>query len=140
MTASTNVPRQEHSDPASFDSSGRASRGDLEYHLELDRGAERKACDPIHEAARVLFLPEDVLQQLRSGVGNFRLFADVSRSGYRHAEPDDPRRFVERSQMPPSDSENVERRHVSRLASRFHIEPCPDAPDLLMFLEFATTL
>jgi hypothetical protein len=84
---------------------------------------------PYTEAARVLVFSEDVLQQLRSGVSDFRLIADISRSGHRHAEPDDPRHFVERSQMLPRDSEGVERREVSRLAPRFHIELRADAPD-----------
>ena len=70
----------------------------LENHFQLDRGAERKACDAIHQATRALVFSEDVLQQLRSGVSDFRLIADISRSGHRHAEPDDPRHFVERSQ------------------------------------------
>jgi hypothetical protein len=52
-------------------------------------------------------LSEHVLQQLRSGVSDFRLIADISRSGHRHAEPDDPCHFVERSQMLPRDSEDI---------------------------------
>ena len=54
----------------------------LENHFELDRGAQRKACDAIHQAARVLVFSEDVLQQLRSAVSDFRLIADISRSGH----------------------------------------------------------
>src|SRR5436305_11822119 len=69
----------------------------LENDFQLDRGAERKACDAIHQAARALVFSEDVLQQLRSGVSDSRLIADISRSGHRRAEPDDPRHFVERS-------------------------------------------
>src|SRR5262249_44230248 len=101
----------------------------LENDFQLDRGAKRKACDAIHQAARALVFSEDVLQQLRSGVSDFRLFADISRSGHRHAEPDDPRHFVERSQMLPRDSEGVERREAPRLAPPFHIELCADAPN-----------
>src|SRR2546421_2637136 len=101
----------------------------LENDFQLDRGAERKACDAIHQAARALVFSKDVLQQLRSGVRDFWLIADISRSGYRHAEPDDPRHFVERSQMLPRDSEDVERREVSRLAPRFYIELRADAPN-----------
>src|SRR5437763_4453789 len=101
----------------------------LENDFQLDRGAERKACDAIHQAARVLVFSENVLQQLRSGVSDFRLIADISRSGHRHAEPNDPRYFVERSQMFSCDSKNVERREVSRFAPSFHIELGADAPN-----------
>src|SRR6266513_2782994 len=101
----------------------------LENDFQLDRGAERKACDAIHQAARALVFSEDVLQQLRSGVSDFRLIADISRSGHRHAEPDDPRHFVERSQMFSRDSENVERGEMCSLAPRFHIELRADASD-----------
>ena len=44
----------------------------LENDLQLDRGAERKACDAIHQAARVLLFSEDVFQQLQSTVGDLR--------------------------------------------------------------------
>src|SRR5258705_13295875 len=88
----------------------------LENDFQLDRGAEWKACDAINQAAGALVFSEDVLQQLRSGVSDFRLIADISRSGHGHAEPDDPRHFIQRSQMLPCDSEDVERREVSRLA------------------------
>src|SRR6266567_1581695 len=101
----------------------------LENDLQLDRGAERKACDPVHQAARALVFSEDVLQQFRSGVSDFRLIADIPRSGHRHAEPHDPRHFVERPQILPRDSQDVERRKVSRLAPRFHIELRADAPN-----------
>src|SRR5438093_13524879 len=97
--------------------------------FQLNRGAKRKACNAIHQAARVLVFSEDVLQQLRSGVSDFRLIADISRSRHRHTEPDDSRHSVERSQMLPRDSEDVERREVSRLAPRFHIELRSDAPN-----------
>jgi hypothetical protein len=50
----------------------------LENELQLDRGPERKACDAIHQAARALAFSEDVLQQLRGAVGDFRLITDVS--------------------------------------------------------------
>jgi hypothetical protein len=101
----------------------------LENDFQLDRGAERKACDAIHQAARALVFAEDILQQLRGGVSDGRLIADISRSGHRHAESDDPRHFVERSQMLLRDSEDVERREVSRLAPRFHIELRADTPN-----------
>src|SRR5256714_5213408 len=101
----------------------------LENDFQLDRGAERKACDAIHQAARALVFSKDVLQQLRSGVRDFWLIAGISRSSYRHAEPDDPRHFVERSQMLPRDGEDVERSEVSRLAARFHIELRAHAPN-----------
>jgi len=45
-----------------------ASDGDLEDQFQLDRGAERKACDAIHHAGRILAFSEDVLEQLRSAV------------------------------------------------------------------------
>jgi len=67
----------------------------LENDFQLDWGTERKACDAIHQAARVLLFSEDVLQQLRGGVSDFRLIADIFQSGHGHAEPDDPRHFVE---------------------------------------------
>jgi hypothetical protein len=62
--------------------------------------------------------PENFLQQLRSGVSDFRLIADTSRIGHGHAEPHDPRQFVERSQMLPRNSEDIECSKVSRLAPR----------------------
>src|ERR1700681_1339420 len=94
----------------------------LKNNFQLDRRAERKACDAIHQAARALVLPEDVLQQLRSGVSDFRLIADISRSGHRNAEPDDPRYFVERSKMLQRDGQDVERREVRRRTPRFHVK------------------
>src|SRR5947209_19720685 len=94
----------------------------LENDFQLYRGAERKACNAIHQAARALVFSEDVLQQLRSGVGDLRLITDISPSGNQRAEPDDPRHFVERSQMLSCDSEGVERREVSCLAPSFHID------------------
>src|SRR5438105_9666232 len=101
----------------------------LENDFQLDRGAERKAGDAIYQAARALVFSEDVLQQLRSGVSDFWLVADISRSGHRRAEPDDARHVVERSQMLSRDSEDVERREVSRLAPRFYIELRANAPN-----------
>src|SRR5713226_9554058 len=101
----------------------------LENDFQFDRGAERKACDAVHQAARVLFLSENLLQQLRSGVSDFRLIADISRCGHRHAEAYDPRHFVERSQMLPRNSEDIECSEVSRLAPRPHVELRADAPN-----------
>src|SRR5437660_229771 len=100
----------------------------LENDFQLDRCAERKACNAIHQAARALVFSEDVLQQLGSGVSDLRLIADISRSGHRHAEADDARHSVERSQVLFRDSENVERRELSRLATGFHVELRADAP------------
>src|SRR6266566_6349234 len=99
----------------------------LENDFQLDRGAERKACDAIYQAARALVFSENGLQQRRSGVGDLRLITDISASGHRHAEPDDPYHVVQRSQMLPCDSERVERREMSRLAPSFHIELRADA-------------
>jgi hypothetical protein len=99
----------------------------FEKDFQLDRGAERKACDAIHQAAGVLLFSEDVLQQLRSCVSDLRLIANIARSSDRHTESDDPRHFVERSQMFFRDREDIERREVSRLASRVHIEFRADA-------------
>src|SRR5262249_40522777 len=65
---------------------------------------------------------EDVLQQLRRSISDSGLIADISRCGYRHAEPDDSCHFVERSQMLPNDGETIDRRKVGRLASLWHIE------------------
>jgi len=101
----------------------------LENDFQLDGGAERKACDPIHQAARSLVFSKDVLQQLRSAVRDLRLIANISRSGNQYAKPDDPRHSVKRSQMLPRDGEGVERRELSRLAPCFHIEFRADAPD-----------
>src|ERR1700730_3338979 len=103
----------------------------LENDLQLDRRAERKACDAIYETAGALRLPENVLQQLRSCVSDFPLIPDISHRGHRHAEPDDPLHPVERSQMLARDSEDVERCESRRLAPRFHIELRSDAPDEL---------
>src|SRR5260370_12283281 len=103
----------------------------LENDFQLDRSAERKACDAIHQAARALVFSEDISQQLGSSVSYFRLIADISRSGHRHAEPDNSCYFVERSQMLPRDSEDIERREVSSLAPRFHIELRADPPNYL---------
>ena len=50
----------------------------LENDFQLDRSAERKACDAIHQAARALVFSEDISQQLGSGVSYFRLIADIS--------------------------------------------------------------
>src|ERR1700730_1131207 len=111
-------------------------RRHLENDFQLDRRAERKACDAVHQAARALVFSEDVLQQLRSGVSDFRLIADISRSGHRHAEPDDPHHSVEGSQMLPRDSEDVQRREVSRLAPRFYIELRADAPNEFRLVAF----
>src|SRR6266566_4128031 len=108
----------------------------LEDDLQLDRGAERKTGDAIYQAAGTLVCSEDILQQLRSGVGDFRLIADISRCRHRHAEPDDPGHFVQRSQMLPRDREHVERREASCLASRFDIELRTDAPDELRPVSF----
>jgi hypothetical protein len=52
----------------------------LENDFQLDHGAERKACDATYQAARILLFCEDLLQQLQSGVSDFHLFADFSRS------------------------------------------------------------
>src|ERR1700732_2675864 len=38
----------------------------LEDEFQLDRSAERKACDAIHEAARALVFSEDISQQLEA--------------------------------------------------------------------------
>src|SRR5580698_3235846 len=62
----------------------RALRGHLENDFQFDRRAERKTSDAIHEPARTLVFSEDVLQQLRSGVSDFRLIADIPRGGHRH--------------------------------------------------------
>src|SRR5712671_5330932 len=101
----------------------------LENDFQLNRSAERKACDAIHQAARALVFSEDVLQQLRSGVSDFRLIADISRSGHRHAEPDNSRHSVERPQMLPRDTEDVERGELRRLTSSFYVKFRADSPN-----------
>src|SRR3954465_2503029 len=102
--------------------------GHLEDHFQLDRGAERQASDAVHQAARVLVFAENILQQLRRGVGDHRLIADVARRGYRPAGPPDPRNLVERSQMLPRDGEDVERGEEGRLAPGLKIELGADPP------------
>jgi hypothetical protein len=49
----------------------------LENNFQLDGGAERQACDAIHQAARALLFSKDLLQQVRGGVSDFRLIADI---------------------------------------------------------------
>src|SRR4029077_3988357 len=65
------------------------------------------------------------------------LLADISRGGHGDPKPDEPRNFVERSQMLPRDSEGVERCQVSGLASRFHVEVRADAPDEFRFAAYS---
>src|SRR4029077_10463206 len=91
--------------------------------------SEWKAGNAVNQATWVLILSEDALQQLRSGVSDLRLIAHISRSSHQHAEPDNSRHFVERSQMFPCDREGIQRRKMRRFASRFHIELGADAPD-----------
>src|SRR5260370_39765208 len=107
LFARDGVVAAEFGHEAGYDSTRQASRH-LKDHFQLDRGAKRKACDAVHQPARVLVFSENVLQQLRSAVSNFRLIADISRSGHRHAEPDDPSHFVKSSQILTSDGEGVE--------------------------------
>jgi hypothetical protein len=103
--------------------------GHLKNDFQLNRGAERKACDAIHQTTWVLVFSEDILQQLRSPVSDFRLIADVRRSSHRHAEPDDLCNFVKRPQMLPGDSESIKRCQASCVARGFHIEPVADPPN-----------
>src|SRR6266850_1484227 len=109
----------------------------LENDFQLNRRAERKACDAIHYAGRILVFSENVLQQLGSAVSDFRLIADISRSGHKHSEPDDPLHFVERSQMLPRDSEAIENRQASRRAPCFHIEFRTNAPNEFRAMAFS---
>ena len=69
----------------------RAFRNDF----KLNRCSQRETGNAINQAARVLVFPEDALQQFGSSVSYLRLIADVSRSGDRYAEPDNPTYFVE---------------------------------------------
>src|SRR6266446_4999230 len=78
----------------------------LENDFQLDRSAERKACDAIYQATRALVFSEDISQQLGRGVSYSRLITNISGSGHRHAEPDKSCYLVERSQMLPRDSED----------------------------------
>jgi hypothetical protein len=84
---------------------------------------------PRHQAGRALVLPENRLQQLGGGIGDFRLLADLSRSRHRHPEPDDSGDVIERPQVLPRDGQDVERREPGRLAPRLYIELRSDAPD-----------
>jgi hypothetical protein len=104
-------------------------RRHLENKFQFDRCAEGQAGNAIHQAARVLVFSEDALQQLRSAVSDFGLVAEISRSCDQNAEADDARHPVERAQMLARDSEAVERREVSGLAPRFHIEFRSYAPN-----------
>jgi hypothetical protein len=107
----------------------RRLRHHLENEFQLDRRAERHAGDAGHQAARVLVFSEEVLQQLGSAVSDFGLVAEVARGYNRNAEPDDARHLVERPPMLARDSEAVERREVSCIASGFHVEFRSDAPN-----------
>ena len=62
----------------------------LKNDLQLDRGAQRKARHTIDQSARIFIFSEDVLQQFRSCVSDFRLIANIARSRHRHAEANDP--------------------------------------------------
>ena len=101
----------------------------FENDLQFDRRGQRKACDAKHRAARVLVFAEDILQQLRGAIRDLWLIANISRSRHKHAEPNDSRDFVERSQMVFGDSETVERREPSCLSSRFRVELRANAPN-----------
>ena len=59
----------------------------------------------------------------------FGCSTDISRIGYRHAEPDDPRYFIKRSPMMPHHSKDVDRREVRSLAARLHNEYLSDSPN-----------
>src|SRR5713101_7237657 len=65
------------------------------------------------------------------------MLPDISGSGHQHAKPDDPRNFVERSQMLPHGSEGVERCQESGLASRLHIELRADTRDEFRFAAYS---
>jgi hypothetical protein len=101
----------------------------LEDHFQLDWSTERKACDSIHQAAGIFVLTEDVLEQLRSAISHSRLLPDISRSGHRYAESNNPRHFVERSEMLPRHSEGLERSQPRCLAARLGIELGANAPN-----------
>jgi hypothetical protein len=101
----------------------------LENYFQLDGRAERKARGTVDRAAWALVFAEDVLQKFGSGVGNFRLIANVSRCGDGYAEAHDPRHFVERPQMLARDGEDVERRESRRRTGRFQVELRAEAPD-----------
>ena len=103
----------------------------LEDKFQLNRCAEWKACDTINHATWVLVFSEDVLQQVRSSIRDFRLIAHVSGSSYQDTEPNDARHLIERSKMLPRDGKSVEPREVRRLATSFHIELRSDAPNEL---------
>src|SRR5262249_36274956 len=49
----------------------------LENDFQLDRGAERKACDAIHQAARTLVFSEDVLQQYSEAASAISRVLDI---------------------------------------------------------------
>src|SRR5258708_30297313 len=57
--------------------------------------------------------------------------SNISRGPHPHAEPDDPRDFVERSQVFARNRKAVERSEISRLPPRFHIKLPADAPNEL---------
>src|SRR5579863_4424015 len=94
----------------------------FEDEFQLHWRSKRKARNAIHQAAWVPGFSEDAFEQLRSAVCHLRLIADISGRCHSHAEPDDPRHFVERPQVLPCDCKRVERGKVSSLAACFHIE------------------
>src|SRR6266481_5166835 len=57
----------------------RQSRRDLENHFQLHRHAQRKARHTVHTADRVLLFAENVLQQLRRGIGDLRLLPYIAK-------------------------------------------------------------
>src|SRR4029077_6257689 len=117
-------------------SSGTALGGYLKNELQLDRHAERKAGYTVHQSAGAFVFCDSVLQQLRSATSLPWLLANISRSGHRDPKPDDPRHFVERSQMLPRDSEGIERRQPSRLPACFQIEFRTDASNEFRLVAF----
>jgi hypothetical protein len=67
--------------PANMSSShsSRANlHGYLQNQLQLDRHAERKAGDAVHQSGRVFVFSEDVLQQRGRAIGDLRLVWDIS--------------------------------------------------------------
>jgi len=75
-----------------------------------------------------LSCPKTSCSSSECAVGYFRLVANIAGSCHEDAEPDDPRHFVQRSQMMPRHGEDVQRRQTRCLAPGFHRELRAHAP------------
>src|SRR6266702_4548594 len=79
----------------------------LEYQFQFNRNAEGQAGDTVDEASGNFFFSEDVLQEARGAVGDFRVLAKIAGSGHGDAETHDAGHFIERAEMLAGDGESV---------------------------------